>query len=67
MGLRPFLLRGLEKIRTEWRWACTGGNLRKLILEVGRRRAKLAELSAEEVNGRTWGIPAVPSFQLSSA
>jgi hypothetical protein len=22
VGLRPFLLRGLEKVQTEWRWAC---------------------------------------------
>jgi transposase len=31
MGLRQFLLRGLEKVRTEWRWACTAYNVKKLI------------------------------------
>jgi transposase len=50
LGLRQFLLRGLEKVRTEWLWACTGYNLRKLILEVGRLRAKFAASAAEEVN-----------------
>ena len=31
MGLRQFLQRGLEKVRTEWLWACTTFNVRKLI------------------------------------
>jgi len=31
MGLRQFLHRGLEKVRTEWWWACTAFNLRKLM------------------------------------
>jgi len=31
LGLRQFLLRGLEKVRTEWLWACTAFNMRKLI------------------------------------
>ncbi|GAG28872.1 unnamed protein product [marine sediment metagenome] len=31
LGLRQFLLRGLDKVRTEWLWACTAFNLRKLI------------------------------------
>ena len=47
LGLRQFLLRGLEKVRTEWLWACTGYNLRKLILEVKRLRAKFTELATE--------------------
>ncbi|HUU83741.1 MAG TPA: transposase [Phycisphaerae bacterium] len=43
MGLRRFLLRGLEKVRTEWLWACTAFNIRKLI--------RLTEiLGAEGVN-----------------
>jgi len=50
LGLRQFLLRGLEKVRTEWLWACTGYNLRKLILEVGRLRAKFAAVAADEGN-----------------
>jgi transposase len=47
IGLRQFLLRGLEKVKTEWRWAATAFNLGKLIRYVGRLRAKLAQLSAE--------------------
>jgi len=31
VGLRQFLQRGLEKVRTEWLWACTAFNVRKLI------------------------------------
>ncbi len=31
MGVRQFLLRGLENVRTEWRWACTALNLQKLM------------------------------------
>jgi transposase len=42
MGLRQFLLRGLEKVRTEWLWACTAFNLRKLVQAVARVRAELA-------------------------
>jgi hypothetical protein len=34
----------------EWLWACTGYNLRKLILAVGRLRAEFAALAAEERN-----------------
>jgi transposase len=30
-GFRQFLLRGLEKVRTEWSWACTAYNLQKLV------------------------------------
>jgi transposase len=45
LGLRQFLLRGLEKVRTEWLWACTAYNLRKLITIVGRLRALAAMAS----------------------
>ncbi len=31
MGFRRFLLRGEEGVQTEWLWACTGFNLKKLI------------------------------------
>jgi len=31
MGVRRFLLRGLEKVRTEWMWVCTAFNLKKLL------------------------------------
>ncbi|MCK4341782.1 MAG: hypothetical protein KAY37_15300 [Phycisphaerae bacterium] len=26
LGLRQFLLRGLDKVKTEWLWACTAFN-----------------------------------------
>jgi transposase len=42
MGLRQFLLRGLEKVRTEWLWACTAFNLRKLVADVRRLRQRFA-------------------------
>jgi hypothetical protein len=30
LGLRQFLMRGLKDVKTEWCWACTAFNLRKL-------------------------------------
>jgi hypothetical protein len=39
MGLRQFLLRGLEKVKTEWRWAATAFNVIKLVRAIGRMRA----------------------------
>lgn len=36
MRLRQFLLRGIEKVRTEWLWACTGFNLAKLARCIAR-------------------------------
>jgi transposase len=39
MGLRQFLLRGLEKVKTEWRWAATAFNVVKLVRAMGRLRA----------------------------
>ena len=42
MGLRQFLLRGLEKVRTEWLWACTAYNLKKLAQEKALLRAAAA-------------------------
>jgi transposase len=47
MGVRRFLLRGLEKVRTEWRWVCTAYNLRKLLAYVGKVRAELRNIQAE--------------------
>lgn len=44
MGFRQFLLRGLEKVKTEWLWAVTAFNLMKLSREVGKLRAELAAL-----------------------
>jgi len=40
IGLRQFLLRGLDKVRTEWLWACTAFNTRKLILAMRMLRAE---------------------------
>ena len=55
LGLRQFLLRGLEKFRMEWLWACTGYNLRKLILAVGRLqqslRRRLRKREIDEARG----------------
>ena len=34
LEVRRFLLRGLAKVRTEWRWVCTAYNLKKLIAAV---------------------------------
>ena len=36
MGLRQFLLRGLVKVKTEWRWATTAFNVIKLVRVIGR-------------------------------
>jgi hypothetical protein len=43
MGLRQFLLRGLEKVKTEWRWALTAFNIIKLVRIIGQLRAEFAE------------------------
>ena len=40
IGLRQFLLRGLEKVRTEWLWACTASNMKKLATALGKLRAE---------------------------
>jgi len=41
MGIRQFLLRGLEKVRTEWLWCCTSFNLKKLVSLVAQVRASV--------------------------
>ena len=46
MGLRQFLLRGCQNVKTEWRWAVTAANLAKLVREMGRLRAEFAALAA---------------------
>jgi len=48
MNLRQFLHRSLEKVKTEWLWACTAHNLAKLIREIGRLRAEFSRLAADE-------------------
>jgi hypothetical protein len=47
LGVRRFLLRGLEKVRTEWLWVCTAYNMRKLLAHVVKLRAELAKMLAE--------------------
>lgn len=49
MNLRRFLLRGLEKVKTEWLWACTAYNMAKLMRAVVRLRAEFATLAASVV------------------
>ena len=44
IGLRQFLCRGLDKIRTEWLWACTAFNLAKLVRAVSGIRRKTAAI-----------------------
>jgi len=44
MGVRQFLLRGLENVRTEWRWVCTAYNLRILVKWVRRQRDRWASV-----------------------
>jgi len=44
IGLRQFLLRGLEKVKIEWLWTCTAYNLRKLVADVQRMRVKFAAM-----------------------
>jgi hypothetical protein len=47
MGIRQFLLRRLEKVKTEWLWAVTAFNLMKLSREMGKLRAEVSKLAAE--------------------
>jgi transposase len=44
LGVRRFLLRGLEKVRTEWLWVCTAYNMRKLLARMAGLRAELARM-----------------------
>ena len=39
MNFRQFLLRGLDKVKTEWLWAATAFNLMKLARWIGKLRA----------------------------
>ena len=45
MNFRQFLLRGLEKVKTEWLWSCTAYNLRELVADVRRTRVQFAEIA----------------------
>jgi transposase len=48
MGLRQFLLRGLENVRTEWLWSCTAYNVMKLVNFVAKLRTEFAEMQLAE-------------------
>jgi transposase len=41
LGIRRFLLRGLEKVRTEWTWICTAFNLKRLMALLTAARTAL--------------------------
>ena len=47
LGVRQFLLRGLEKVRIEWTWVCTAYNLAKLIRAMVRLRAEAAAAAVQ--------------------
>jgi hypothetical protein len=47
MQLRQFLHRGLEKVKTEWLWACTAYNISKLLRAAARLRASFSRLAAK--------------------
>lgn len=56
LGIRYFLLRGLEKVRTEWNWVCVSVNLKRLLAlltpPVERaKRPRPARRTAAEVKG----------------
>ena len=44
--VRRFLLRGLEKVRTQWRWVCTAFNLKKPIAALAALRADDGQTAA---------------------
>jgi transposase len=48
MGLRQFLLRGLDKVNLEWLWTCTSYNVYKLVrFLMGLRNQSALDASAE--------------------
>lgn len=46
MELRRFLLRGREKVKTEWTWGVTAFNIGKLVRQLARLRAEFAQMIA---------------------
>jgi len=50
LQVRRFLLRGLEKVRTEWRWVCTAYNLR-ILLAKWRKRCAQTEIIVAHAGG----------------
>ena len=55
MGIRGFLLRGLEKVRTEWTWICCAYNLNILL-----RACKRAGRAAKYTRSRTHAVHTGP-------
>jgi transposase len=47
MGIRRFLVRGLQKVRMEWNWICAGYNLKRLI----NPKAQMVKEKAQERAG----------------
>ena len=45
LEVRRFLLRGLEKVRTEWRWVCTAYNVKKLMAAMATQRAASGQVA----------------------
>lgn len=56
MGIRYFLLRGIEKVRTEWAWICSAYNLKKVLGLVEEWEKACSGLSAAIVRlcGSPW-------------
>lgn len=50
LGVRQFLLRGLENVKTEWLWACTTYNVVKLIKSLGTIRKQISRQVAAEAS-----------------
>jgi uncharacterized protein with HEPN domain len=50
LGVRQFLLRGIENVKTEWLWACTTYNITKLIKQVAKLRKQFEQEQAAEVS-----------------
>ena len=42
LGIRRFLLRGLEKVRIEWTWICTAFNLKRLLALLAKPHPHIA-------------------------
>ncbi len=49
LGLRRFLLRGIEGVQQEWLWGCTAFNLKKLMHLWRELRAELSETAAAAI------------------
>ncbi len=58
MGIRGFLTRGHEKVRTEWRWICGAYSMRKLMgLLTAKRAASAASAQGSAPNSRDDAAP----------